>query len=131
MIKIGNVVLKEKQKDLSRKGGKLNTRFFESTYTVVDIMKNGNCVLMPNKTNDILSTPCPMKHIKKYLQDLDKELDPVKNMVSSSISRLTNSMVNTPMTTGTVENASTGGSNTVISPVSSTPIILMQSTPIT
>ena len=67
-IKIGDVILKEKQKDLSRKGGKLNTRFFESTYTVVDIMKNGNCVLMSNKMNDILSTPCPMKHIKKYLQ---------------------------------------------------------------
>ena len=46
VIKIGDVILKEKQKDLSRKGGKLNTRFFESTYTVVDIMKNGNCVLM-------------------------------------------------------------------------------------
>ena len=68
VIKIGDVVLKEKQKDLSRKGGKLNTRFFQSTYTVVDIMKNGNCVLMSNKMNDILATPCPMKHVKKYLQ---------------------------------------------------------------
>ena len=68
VIKIGDVVLKEKQKDLSRKGGKLNPKFFDSTYTVVDIMQNGNCVLMSNKTKDILSTPCPMKHIKKYLK---------------------------------------------------------------
>ena len=68
VIKISDVVLKEKQKDLSRKGGKLNPKFFDSTYTVVDIMQNGNCVLMSNKTKDILSTPCPMKHIKKYLK---------------------------------------------------------------
>ena len=68
VIKIGDVVLKEKQKDLSRKGGKLNPKFFDSTYTVVDIMQNGNCVLMSKKTKDILSTPCPMKHIKKYLK---------------------------------------------------------------
>ena len=51
-------------------------------------------------------------------------------MVSSTVSRLTNSMVSTPMTTGTIENASTGGINMVISLVSSTPIIPMQSTPI-
>ena len=68
IIKIGDIVLKEKQKDLSRKGDKMNTRFFELTYTVVDIMNNGNCVLMSNKTNDVLSTSWPMKHIKNYLQ---------------------------------------------------------------
>ena len=52
VIKIGDVVLKEKQKDICRKGGKLNTRFFESTYTVVDIMKNGNCVLIVKNIYD-------------------------------------------------------------------------------
>ena len=79
--------------------------------------------------NDILSTPCPMKHIKKYLQwDLDEELDLVKSTVSSAVSSPTTSIVSMPMTTGTIENASTGGINMVISLVISTPIVLMQST---
>ena len=65
---IGDVVLKEKQKDLSRKGGKMNTRFFKLTYSVVDIMNNGNCVDV-KKNNDILSTSCPMKHIKNIYNE--------------------------------------------------------------
>ena len=73
----------------------MNTRFFDSTYTIMD---NGNCVLMSNKTNEILSTPCPMKHIKKYIQqDIDKEMDAVNSLVSSTVSIPTRIMVTTKL----------------------------------
>ena len=62
----------------------------------MDIMDNGNCVLMSNKTNEILSTLCPMKHIKKYIQrDIDEEMDAVNNLVSSTVNIPTSSMVMT------------------------------------
>ena len=135
VIKLGDVVLKEKQKGLSRKGGKFNTRFFESRYTVVDIINNGNCVLMSNKTNNILSTPCPMKHIKKYLQqNIDEELYVVNNLVDNRVSRPTSSTFSTPITNASVEDASTKVTNSVNNPVSSTVSTLtssMVSTPIT
>ena len=51
----------------------------------MDIINDGNCVLMSIKMNDILSTPCPMKHIKKYLQDIDEELDTVNNPADSTL----------------------------------------------
>ena len=41
-IVIGDIVLKEKQKDISRRGGKLHDRYNSSTYTVINIMPNGN-----------------------------------------------------------------------------------------
>ena len=126
VIKVGNVILKEKQKGLSRKGGKLNTKFFESTYTVLDIMNNGNYVLMSNKMNEILSTPCPMKHIKKYIQqDIDEELDAVNNPVSSTVSIPTSSMVSTAIMN---EDGSMKVASLVNNLVSSTPIIPTTST---
>ena len=45
VVKRGDIVLKEKQKDKARKGGKLASRYFESTYTVVDIQPNANLTL--------------------------------------------------------------------------------------
>ena len=68
MIHVGDVVLKERQRDLSRKGGKFSERYNESTYTVVKIKKNGNCVIKSNKSGDILATPCPLKHLKKFFK---------------------------------------------------------------
>ena len=81
-IDVGDVVLKEKQKDISRKGGKLHDRYNTLTYTVIKIMQNGNAVLHSNKSNDILTTPCPLKHLKKY----------VKREYESLIAKPTNSM---------------------------------------
>ena len=129
VIKLGDVVLKEKQKDLCRKGGKLNTRFFDSTSTVMDIMDNGNCVLMSNKTNEILSTPCPMKHIKKYIQqDIDGEMDAVNNPVSSTVSIPTSSTVMTEIMS---EDKSVQVASSVNNPVSSTVSIPTSSTVMT
>ena len=45
VVKKGDIVLKEKQKDKSRKGGKLASRYNKTTYTVVDIHPNANLVL--------------------------------------------------------------------------------------
>ena len=68
MVKKGDLVLKEKQKDKSRKGGKLASQYFESTYTVVDIHPNANLILKNTDTNEILKTPVPPSHVKKYLK---------------------------------------------------------------
>ena len=58
IVKKGDIVLKEKQKDKTRKGGKLASRYFESTYTVVDI-HDANLILKNTDTNEILKTPVP------------------------------------------------------------------------
>ena len=68
VAKKGDVVLKEKQKDKSRKGGKLTSRYNEATYTVVDIHPNANLGLKNTDTNEILKTPVPPSHVKKYLK---------------------------------------------------------------
>ena len=68
VVEKGDIVLKEKQKDKSRKGGKLASRYFESTYTVVNIHPNANLVLKNMDTNEILKTPVPLSHVKKYLK---------------------------------------------------------------
>ena len=68
VAKKGDTVLKEKQKDKTRKGGKLASRYFESTYTVVDIHPNANLILKNTDTNEILRTLVPPSHIKKYLK---------------------------------------------------------------
>ena len=54
-------------------------------------MQNGNALLCSNKSNDILMTPCPLKHLKKY----------VKREYKSLTTRLTKSM--TPVTDARME----------------------------
>ena len=77
---------------------------------------------MSNKLNEILSTSCPTKHIKKYLQcDIDEELDVVNNLVNITVSIPTSSMSSTPIMN---EHESTKVASLVNNPVSSTPIIL-------
>ena len=68
VVKKGDIVFLEKQKDKTRKGGKLASRYFESTYTVVNIHSNANLILKNMDTNEILKTPVPPSHIKKYLK---------------------------------------------------------------
>ena len=68
VVKKGDIVLTEKQKDKSRKGGKLASQYFESTNTVVDIHPNANLILKNTNTNEILKTPVPPSHVKKYLK---------------------------------------------------------------
>ena len=68
VVKKGDLVLKEKQKDKSRKGGKPASQYFESTYTVVDIHPYANLILKNTDPNEILQTPVPPSHVKKYLK---------------------------------------------------------------
>ena len=59
VVKKGDIVLKGKQKDKSRKGSKLASRYNESTYTMVDIHPNANLVLKNMDTNKILQDTSP------------------------------------------------------------------------
>ena len=86
IVKKGDLVLKENQKDKSRKGGQLASRYFESTYTVVGIHPNANLILKNMDTSEILKTPVPPSHVKKYLkrklQDkFEDEQDPEVDIV--------------------------------------------------
>ena len=84
-VKKGDIVLKEKQKDKTRKGGKLASRYFESTYTVVNIhaanlIHNANLILKNTDTNEILKTLVPPSHLKKYLKrKLQDEFEDTQN----------------------------------------------------
>ena len=80
VVKRGDIVLKEKQKYKTRKGGKLASRYFESTYTVVDIHPNANFILKNTDTNEILKTPVPPSHVQKYLKrKLQDEFEDTQN----------------------------------------------------
>ena len=67
-IYVGYVVLKEKQKDISHKVANCMTDINTLTYTVIKIMQNGNAVLHSNKSNEVLITPCPLKHLRSMLR---------------------------------------------------------------
>ena len=68
VVKKADIVLKEKQKDKSRKGCKLASQYNESTFSVVDIHPDANLVLKNTDTNEIPWTPVPPSHVKKYLK---------------------------------------------------------------
>ena len=59
VVKKGDIVFKEKQKDRSRKGGKLASQNNESIYRVVDIHPNANLIFKNMDTNEILKAPVP------------------------------------------------------------------------
>ena len=90
------IVLKEKQKDISRKGGKLHDRYNASTYTVVKVMQNGNALLRSNKSNEVLATPCPLKHLKKYVK---REVEMQTTSMSTSVTKMTTDGMPNSMTT--------------------------------
>ena len=73
VVKKGDIVLKEKQKDKTRKGGKLASQYNESTCTVMDIHQNANLILKNTDTKEILKTPVPPPHVMKYLKRKMKE----------------------------------------------------------
>ena len=88
--------MKEKQKDISCKGGKLHDRYNASTYTVVKVMQNGNALLHSNKSNEVLATPCPLKHLKKYVK---REVEMPTTSTSTSATKMTTAgMPNSMMT---------------------------------
>ena len=68
VVKKGYIVLREKQKEKTRKGGKLASGYNESTFTVMDIHQNANLILKNMDTKEILKTTVPTSHEKKYLK---------------------------------------------------------------
>ena len=57
-----------------------------STYTVIKIMQNGNAILHSNKSNEVLTTPCPLKHLKKYVK---REVERLTTSTSTSMTKMT------------------------------------------
>ena len=96
--------MKEKQKDISCKGGKLHDRYNASTYTVVKVMQNGNALLCSNKSNEVLATPCPLKHLKKYVK---REVEMLTTSMSTRVTKMTTAGMPNSMMTRT-----TAGMNT-------------------
>ena len=96
VVKKGDIVIKEKQKDKSRKDGKLSSSYNESTYTVVNIHHDANLILKNTNTNEILKTPGPQSHVKKYLkrkmeekkqdmQDVEVDMKPYLDIMSDEV----------------------------------------------
>ena len=85
-IDVRDIVLKEKQKGISHKGGKLHDRYNTSTYTVIKIMQSGNAILCSNKSNEVLTTPCPLKHLKKYVK---REVEMLTTSTSTNTTKMT------------------------------------------
>ena len=79
----------------------MHDRYNASTYTVVKVMQNGNALLCSNKSNEVLATPCPVKHLK-YVK---RAAEMLTTSTSTSVTKMTtdgmpNSMT-TRMTAGT------------------------------
>ena len=49
-------------------------------------MQNGNALLHSNKSNEVLATPCPLKHLKKYVK---REVETPTTSTSTSVTKMT------------------------------------------
>ena len=63
-FEIGNLVLLENQVNKNRQGGKREKRF-SGPYTILDILKAGNCTLK-HKEGAVMKTKHPLAHLKQY-----------------------------------------------------------------
>ena len=74
----------------------MHDRYNASTYTVVKVMQNGNALLCSNKSNEVLATPCPLKHLKKYVK---REVETLTTSTSTSVTKMTSAGMPNSMTT--------------------------------
>ena len=66
--------MKERQVNLSRKGGRLEKKKEEYFFVVKEIMENGNIQLRDWNTNTIVNETVPPQQLKKiYLDDMKME----------------------------------------------------------
>ena len=72
---VGNLVLKIRQKNLCRKGGRLDDRTEEELYRVVSIMSNGNLQLQGEKSKKMYPHSVPPCQVKRFL--LKKRSHPI------------------------------------------------------
>ena len=74
VLDIGDIVVKERQGNLSRKGGRLEKKREEYFFVVKQIMENGNIQLRDWNTNTIVKETVPPQQLKKiYLDDMKME----------------------------------------------------------
>ena len=66
-LAVGNLVLKIRQKNLGRKGGRLDDRTKEQLYQVVSIMYNGNLQLQGEKSKEMYPHSVPLCQVKRFL----------------------------------------------------------------
>ena len=59
-------------------------------------MQNGNALLCSNKSNEVLATPCPLKHLKKYVK---REVETPTTSTSTSATKMTSAGMPNSMTT--------------------------------
>ena len=66
-LSVGNLVLKIKQKTLTRKWGRLDDRTEEQLFRVQSIMSNGNLKLMGKKSKEMYPHSVPLSQVKRFL----------------------------------------------------------------
>ena len=66
-LAVGDLVLKIRQKNLCRKGGRLDDRTEEKLYRVVSIMLNGNLQLQGEKSKEMYPHSVPPCQVKRFL----------------------------------------------------------------
>ena len=66
-LAVGDLVLKIKQKNLSRQGGRLDNRTEEQLFCVESIMSNGNLKLIGEKSKEMYPHSIPLSRVKRFL----------------------------------------------------------------
>ena len=66
-LAVGNLVFKIRQKNIGRKGGRLDDRTEGQLYQVVSIMSNGNLQLQGEKSKEMYPLSVPPCQVKKFL----------------------------------------------------------------
>ena len=82
----------------------MHDRYNASIYTVVKVMQNGNALLHSNKSNEVLATPCPLKHLKKYVK---RAAEMPTTSTSTSATKMTTDGMPNSMTTRTTAGTDT------------------------
>ena len=67
VLGIADIVVKERQANISRKGGRLAKKREEHFFVVEEILNNGNIVLRDWNVNEIEETSVPPQQLKKYI----------------------------------------------------------------
>ena len=67
-------------------------------------MQNGNALLHSNKSNEVLATPCPLKHLKKYVK---RAAEMLTTSMSTSVTKMTTDGMPNSTTTRTTAGTDT------------------------
>ena len=74
-LAVGDMVVKEKQVNIARKGGRLDTKREAKYYGIAKFLSNG-CIVLRDLEMDLIDpVPIPASHIKKVIQKYDSDGD--------------------------------------------------------